>query len=227
MILAVTGLAREARIVSRPDIHVAAGGGDSRNLRDRIERALDAGARRIISMGVCGALAPSLKVGDCVVATEIVAGKETFNTHRSWTRELLARLPHAQAAVLSGSDDIVADRAAKARLHRETGAAVADMESHVAARIAAERDIPFAAIRVVSDCAARTLPPAALVGMAKCGGVDVRAVLGSLARNPWQMPALVRTAFEAEVAFRVLARCRHVLDAALPSQDLELSLDVT
>jgi adenosylhomocysteine nucleosidase len=193
----------------------------------RIEHALSAGARRIISMGICGALSPSLKVGDCIVATDIVTDRGTFITHRPWTKELLARIPAAQPAALAGADTILADRAAKERMHRETGAAAVDMESHIAARVAQERGLPFAAFRVVSDSSKQGLPPAALVAMARNGSVDACAVLRSLIANPSQIPALMRTAWEAEKAFRILFRSRHVLDPAFSSADLgELSLDM-
>ena len=227
MILAVTGLAREARTISRPRLAVAVGGGDSRALRLRIEQAVDSGARRIISIGICGALDPSLAVGDCIVATEIVTEDECLVTHSSWTRELLARIPAAQPAALVGTDTILEDGAAKIRLHRATKAAAVDMESHIAAKVAKERGLPFAAVRVVSDSAERALPPAALVGMSKSGGVDIGAVFRSLLAKPGQIPSLIRTAWEAEKAFRVLFHCRHVLDPLLAPADLgELSLDV-
>jgi adenosylhomocysteine nucleosidase len=227
MILAVTGLSREARAIWRPHLAVAVGGGDSGVLRTRIERALDSGARRIISMGICGALDPSLSVGDCIVATEIVTEDECLVTHSSWTRELLTQVPAARPAALAGTDTILEDEAAKIRLHRATKAAAVDMESHVAARVAKERGLPFAAVRVVSDSAERALPPAALVGMSKNGGVDIGAVFRSLLAKPGQIPALMRTAWEAEKAFRVLFRCRHVLDPVLAPANLgELVLDV-
>ncbi len=227
MILAVTGLAREARLISRPHLAVAVGGGDNHALQARIEQALDAGARRIISMGICGALSPSLAVGDCIVATDIVAGSESLSTHRPWAKELLARVPQAQPAVLAGLDTIVADATAKNRIHRATGAAAVDMESHVAAKVARDRGLPFAAFRVVSDSSEQSLPPAALNAMSHSGRIDLCAVFRSLLASPGQIPALIRTAWEAEKAFRVLFRSRHVLDPAFAPADLgELSLDM-
>jgi len=227
MIVAVTGLSREARLVSRPDIATVVGGGDAAALRARILGALDAGARRVLSIGICGALSPSLEVGDCIVATEIITDSERFTTHGPWTNELLENLPDAIPAALAGTDTILGSAAEKMQLYRATNAAVADMESHVAARVAQECAVPFAAVRVVSDSASRALPPAALVGMSKSGEVDILAVLRSLAAQPMQLPALIRTAWEAEKAFRALFRCRHVLEPAVAPVNLgQLSLDV-
>jgi len=227
MILAVTGLEREARVLSRPDIITVVGGSDSHTLGERIRTAVDEGARRVVSIGICGALCPTLEVGDCIVATEIVSGSERLPTDPHWTKELLASLPRARAAIVAGSDRIVAHKDEKSRLHRGTGAIAADMESHIAAKVAHERGLPFAAVRVVSDSARQSLPPAALVAMSQTGQVNFGAVMRSLFAQPGQIPALVRTAWEAEKAFRALFDCRHVLAAGLAPANLgELSLDV-
>ena len=227
MIVAVTGLGREARTISRPDIRTVIGGGDSRALEAHIHHALDNGARRVLSIGICGALSPTLDVGDCIVATDVVTEDARYDTHTMWTRELLDSIPDSIPASLAGTEDILATGADIMRLHRATNAAVADMESHVAARVAEIRKLPFAAIRVVSDSASRALPPAALVAMSKSGEVDLLAVLRSLVAKPMQIPALIRTALEAEKAFRVLDRCKHVLDPNfVPTPIGGLSLDM-
>lgn len=214
MIVAVTGLGREARIIARPEITTVVGGGDRCALERRIRSAIAAGARRVLSIGICGGIAPSLRVGDCVIATGIVAGSERLATDVAWTRDLAAQVPAARLGVLAGSDAIVFDRGARRRLHYETAAVAVDMESHIAAKIADEHRLPFAALRVVSDTHRQALPPAALVAMLPSGKIDVRAVLRSLASKPSQIPVLIRTAWEAEKAFRALFRCRHVLAPA-------------
>ncbi len=227
MIVAVTGLGREARIVSRPNVKTVIGGGDSARVRTEIQSALDSGARRILSIGICGALSPTLRVGDCIVATEVVTEGERIATHRPWTTELLASIPGAQAAAIAGTQSILSDSTEKRRLRETTNAAAADMESHVVAKAAQELGIPFAALRIVSDSAEQTLPPAAVVGMSPTGDIDYRAVFRSVMIRPGQIPALIRTAWEAEKAFRVLLRCRHVLAPSLAPVNLgKLSLDV-
>ncbi|MEI9890256.1 MAG: hypothetical protein WDN45_06180 [Caulobacteraceae bacterium] len=79
-----------------------------------------------------------------------------------------------------------------------------DMESHVAARIAAGAGLPFAAIRVVSDTAGLSLPPAVLQGLNEDGGMNLMGVLAALARDPRQLPALMRTGRDADLAFKAL-----------------------
>lgn len=227
MLIAVTGLGREARIVSRPEVKTVIGGGDVDRLRAEIHSAVASGARRVLSVGICAALASELKVGDCIVASEVVTENERFETHGPWSRELLASIPEAQSGAIAGTKTILANSVEKIRMHKSTKAAAADMESHVAAEIAREHGLPFAALRVVSDSAHQDLPHAAVVGMAKSGEVDFFAVLRSVVTRPAQIPALVKTGWEAEKAFRVLFRCRHVLAPSLAAANFgEFSLDV-
>ena len=69
MTIAVTGMAREARLVAHPDVLPVVGGGDAALLEKRIDAAVAKGGRRILSVGICGALCPDLRVGDVVIAS--------------------------------------------------------------------------------------------------------------------------------------------------------------
>lgn len=212
MILAVTGLQREARILAGPGIEVVAGGGDL-DLRA-------AGKQGVISIGIAGALAPGLKPGDWVVADAVRDRDELLPTDRDWTARLASRLPAARRGVFCGDDAIAATAVQKAALHRATGAIAVDMESHRAARAAQRHSLPFVAARVISDAAHRTLPLAARVGMKSDGNVDLPAVVRSLLLAPWQLPALIRTGLEAEAAFRALLRGHRMLGPGLASPTL-------
>jgi hopanoid-associated phosphorylase len=205
MILAATGLQRERRIVAGPGIEAVAGGGD----HQRLESLLDAratAARGIISIGIAGGLAPGLRAGDWVLADSVLVDGQSIATDLRWTKRLADRLPEANHGRLLGVDTIMAHVAQKAALHRTTGALAVDMESHVAARVAARHRLPFAAARVVCDPAHRALPPAARIGMKPDGRMDLPAVLRSLLAEPGQLPALIVTAWEAERSFRSLFR---------------------
>jgi hopanoid-associated phosphorylase len=172
-------------------------------LEDALTRYKVAG---IISVGLGGALAPALAVGDWVVAERVTDGVTTWQTDAAWTGRIAAGLrARARLGALAGSDVMVANAEAKAALHQATGALAVDMESHVAARIARAHGLPFAALRVMSDAADRTLPKAALAGMRPDGGMNLAGVLSALAKSPRQLPALIRTGREADVAFRALA----------------------
>jgi adenosylhomocysteine nucleosidase len=226
MILAVTGLQRERRIVAGPDVEAIASGGNPARLEAVLDR-LAGTASGIISIGIAGGLAPGLRVGQWVVADAVLVDGEPLPTDPAWTGRLAARLPAAARGLLLGANAMVVEATQKASLYRTTGALAVDMESHIVARMARRHQLPFAAARVVSDAAHRTLPPAARVGMKSDGGMDLPAVLRSLLADPGQFPALIRTGLEAERGFRALLRGHRRLGRRLGGPDLaEPPLDV-
>lgn len=226
MILAVTGLERERRILAGPGVEAVAGGGD----HVRLEAALDqlaGGMDGIISIGIAGGLEPGLWPGRWVVADAVHDAGETVPTDPEWTARLASRLPRAAKGLLLGVDALVATAAQKAALHRTIGAVAIDMESHIAARMARRHRLPFVSARVISDAAHRTLPPAARVGMRRDGSMDLSAVLKSLLVVPWQLPALIRTGLEAELGFQALLRGHRLLGPGLGGPNVgKLPLDM-
>jgi hopanoid-associated phosphorylase len=219
MILAATGLQRERRIVAGPDVEAVAGGGDHARLEAVLDR-LATGANGIISIGIAGALASGLRPGSWIVADAVFDDGEPVPTDPAWTGRLAARLPGAARGLLLGANAMVAEATQKAALHRTTGAVAVDMESHIVARVARRHRLPFAAVRVISDAAHRTLPLAARVGMKSDGRMDLPAVLRSLLANPGQLLDLIRTGLEAERAFRALLRGYRRLGPRLAGPDL-------
>jgi len=93
------------------------------------------------------------------------------------------RIAPRQFAEVTGIDHPAANVEHKRLLRSMTGAAAVDMESHVAGRIAAEANLPFAILRVICDPADRSLPPAALAGMRRDGTTNIGAVLGAYSRG--------------------------------------------
>lgn len=214
-ILAVTGLAREARIASGPGVIAVAGGGDAGALAILIEEAIANGVAAIISFGIAGALDPALEPGACIVATSIVGENACWPVDPAWSHAIERRLPQAIRADLAGVHHVVADAAAKRALFASRGAAAVDMESHIAAMLAQDHDLPFAAFRVVADPARRALPRAAAIALRKDGSVDILRVVKSLLRSPGELPLLGRAALDAQRAFRALRRGRGRLGDAL------------
>jgi adenosylhomocysteine nucleosidase len=210
-VIAVTGLAREARIARRARAVPVVGAGDAQLLTTRLEDAIRAGARGIVSFGIAGALAPLLRPGDIVIATHVVHGEERYPTDPKWTALLRQKLPLATSAILVGHGEIVSHIDGKRRLFAISGAHAVDMESHIAARIARKHNIPLVAIRTISDAASRGLPPAALVPLKPNGRIQLARVLGAVAKEPLQIPDLMTTGRESGKAFRALLRCRNAL----------------
>lgn len=131
----------------------------------------------VISAGACGALAPGLGAGDLIVPELVVDA-----TGRRWTAALLRRLP-ATGTLLTVAD-VVETAAQKSRLWLETGARAVDMESAYVLAWAAERGIPGAVIRGVSDGAERGVPAALAASVGDDGRVrPLRAVTAALGRR--------------------------------------------
>ena len=105
-ILAVTGLAKEAGIVGVAGVIAVAGGGDAEGLASKL-RALHGDISGVISIGLAGALSPHLKVGDCVIADQIITGTEKWDCHEGWRVRLMSRLANAHQGQLFGSDVII------------------------------------------------------------------------------------------------------------------------
>lgn len=214
-IIAVTCLAREAFIARGNGVSVVCS--QSSGLGAVLSAAIAPGVSGIISFGIAGGLDPDLVAGDWVVASAVRNGDRVIATDFRWTQELLKRLPNAVVADIIGSDVMVLNPSEKSHLYKKTGAAAADMESHVAAEIAATHSIPFASCRVIIDAAHRTLPPATGLALRSNGTVDVPAVMRSILQVPGQLPDLMLTAFDACVAERALRNGRARLGHGLGS----------
>jgi len=205
-IIAVTSLAREAFIARGHGVTVVCC--PSSRLGSALSSAIVPGVSGIISFGIAGGLDPDLVAGDWVVASAVRNGNNAIATDSKWTQELFRRLPGAVLADIVGSDELVVNSSHKSHLYRTTGAAAVDMESHIAAEIAALHDIPFACCRVIIDSAHRTLPAATALALHPNGTVDVLGVMRSILQTPSQLPGLIRTAFDACIAERALRKGR-------------------
>jgi hopanoid-associated phosphorylase len=201
------------------------GCGDVSGLARRLEATITSGASAIISFGVAGGLAQELVPGTKLVARSVIAEDGArYCGDPVWSKQLVSALGGAVFADIAGIDRPVAGPAERRALHLKTGALAVDTESHVAARAAAARHLPFAAIRVVADPAQRQLPHAALVAIRPDGSIALGTILGSLVRDPRQVPQLMRTANDARAAFMALFCGRKMLDGALGFADFSESL---
>jgi hopanoid-associated phosphorylase len=227
-LIVVVGMTREARIVGHPGVMVIVGGGQTDRLTQQLDLALQQGATGVMSFGLCGGLEPSLQAGDLLIGAGVADGEGWLAADDGWAERLACALPGALRAEVVGVDAMVALPADKAALRCRTGAAAADMESHIVARLANRLSTPFAVLRAVCDPAGRALPTAAQVGLAANGDADIGAVLKALVRRPGELPALVRTAREADAAFRALRDARHLLGPGLGCPNfVEHPVDVT
>ena len=214
-ILIVTGLIQEARIAAGPGMTVICSSSDPQQLRALLTVFDPTTIRGVISFGVAGGLDPSLRSGDVVVATEVMAGDVRWLAGLSLNDELVSGIALGRRRVvrggLAGVEEVVVARARKAALRSDTGAAAVDMESHIAAAYATEAGLPFAAVRVISDPADRSLPALAKSAIKPNGEIDLRSILRGVVRNPRTLSALVSMGIDFNRALRSLRGCRGFL----------------
>lgn len=209
-LIAFVGMAFEAKIATGPGVMVLTRH-SRRELAIAAKDAARLGCRGIISFGVAGGLTANLQPGDWVVASAVVESDTTRSTDAVWSGRLCEAIKGARFAPIMGVDAPVAEPDRKRSLHRTTGAAAVDMESHVVARVAAAHGLAFTALRVIVDPVDRVIPPAALLGMGSGVRADSAAVLREVMAHPAQLSSLLRVSVDAYVARSEMLRIRRLL----------------
>jgi len=222
-LIAVVGLGFEARIAAGPGIRVIARR-NGEDLAVSLSRAFRDGGRGVVSFGVAGGLSPDLEPGTCVIGSAIVSDSgplSSISTDDEWSQNLLQAMPGAVRGTLYGSSGPISHPRIKAALHKKTGALAVDMESHIVGSLAAAHGLPMAAIRVVTDPAARALPPSVVTALRPNGNVDYAALIWSLIKRPCDLPALARLALDAQAARATLVRSRKLLRSSPGASEFE------
>lgn len=151
----------------------------------------------ILNTGFCGALEPSLRVGDIVV----------------WGRAPQACAGRFVSGEISSSDRVVVTAGEKRSLREKTGAIAAEMEAGAVKKIAASWDVPFYCIRAVSDTANEDMPLDFNLYRDSAGRFSLpRIALAAMSRPFSRIPALKRLEANCNVASESLgaffADCR-------------------
>ncbi len=169
---------------------------------------VDAGACALLSFGLAGGLDPRLSAGAVVIPSEVIShGGSRFTTSRDW-RENLSAAVRAHGPVVNGdllsSLQAIDTLTAKSAAFHDTGAVAVDMESLAVAEVAAGRNLPFAALRVIVDTASDVLP-SCVVAASREGQVRIGRLIGGLALAPADLVGLIRLARRYRTAVRSLA----------------------
>jgi hypothetical protein len=167
-----------------------------------------------------------MQPGDWIVATAVSSETRRIATDVEWSSRLMQRIPNAELGDIVSVSSPVRRPAQKRYLHTNTGAMAVDMESFQAAVLAEELGVPFAAVRVIADPVDRELPPAAHLGLQPDGTVAIGEVIGSLLRQPLQIPRLARVTADAFIAFRALLKGRDKLGPRFASLNCPTVLGV-
>jgi adenosylhomocysteine nucleosidase len=143
--------ARMAWLKGEPIVVVADGPGPKLAGRAAEFVRKDQDLKGLVSTGFCGALNPALEPCDIFVATEVMNVAHALSIPRSISFE------RVKSGKLLSIDRVVSTAAEKSEL-RQTGADAVEMEAAAVALKAAEWNIPFYCIRVVTDTASETFP---------------------------------------------------------------------
>ena len=187
--VALAGMTGDGVLLARTGAGMARG-------RAGAERAISAGAGALVSVGFCGGADPDLSPGDVIVATEVVDAESGRTL--GCDAGLCARVPGRRGALETRA------RVARTPSERRASPSIAiDMESAAIADAAVRADIPFAAVRAVSDAEHTRLPDA----------IDASGELRLGAIRPGDLPDLARLGAGAARAMLALRRAIRQLRA--------------
>lgn len=176
------------------EIHVSGIGPDAAAALG--ERLTQRPLRAMIATGFCGALIPRLDVGTIVVAEHVVHE----NTGDAFAADdVMLAAAEGRRGTLVSAGEVARTPADRAALQ---GLAV-DMESAALARAARDADVPFIAIRAISDRFRDRIPD--IAGMLDhVGRPDRSALIAFALHNPREIPRLIRLGRSAKRASTAL-----------------------
>jgi nucleoside phosphorylase len=165
--------------------------------------------RLVALLGFSGALQAELRLGDLVLANEIV--DESGGRWSAFHPPLINTSKIALGNLFTAAE-LIGDPAEKQRLGRQYEALAVDMESAVAARLCHERAIPFVCLRVVSDDWNTPLSPQ-LLDLMRRGRVSPFRLAAAVPRHPRLLGELWRLAGQTRQAARKLLAIGALLSA--------------
>jgi adenosylhomocysteine nucleosidase len=166
--------------------------------------------KAVVLAGYGGALVPPLKVGQVVVSanftSEAVLG-------------FLRLLSGFDFASFCTTDEVVATPEKRDAYASATNSQVADMETEAVANVVGERQVPFLAVRVVSDEYRQVLPAGALAAGfdAARGRATPFRLLGYLVARPGEVMPFTKFVQGLSVARKNLTKFLQQLNNELPA----------
>jgi hypothetical protein len=155
--------------------------------------------RFFLSAGYSGGLRDDYRVGDVILASEVVdLARRTWPT--TWPT---GRTSFRRERLLTVAEP-ACEPDAKTKLAVDYNAGAVDMETALVARLCAEHGVPFGCVRVISDARQTRVPPE-LIRCFEGSRLSVPRLLGQLMRAPRMMKDLWWMARDARRAGRSLA----------------------
>jgi adenosylhomocysteine nucleosidase len=153
----------------------------------------------VFSVGFCGALDPSLRENQIIVASAVVEpGGESFPC------TAIQEAPEIVSGVILSQDRIAGTATEKENLYRQTAALAVEMEAAGVARRTKRADLPFGCIKVVSDRADETFGFDLNAMRSKDGHIARGKIILGAMRRPLLVPELLRLRGRSGKAAHVL-----------------------
>jgi adenosylhomocysteine nucleosidase len=150
----------------------------------------------LISAGVAGALVPELSVGDTVFPAVVIDARDG-SRHETFIRDAaLGKSPLARTVLVSSPE--VAGTAQKRQLAKSYGAHVVDMEGASVARAAQVHNLPFLAVKAISDDV--NFEIAELNRFIRDGQFQTKLLAVYLLPRPWLWLKMIRLARNTQLA---------------------------
>jgi adenosylhomocysteine nucleosidase len=163
----------------------------------------------LVSAGVAGALVPELHVGDTVFPA-IVIDASDGSRHESVIRDAaLGKTPLARTILISSPN--VAGSEQKKQLAKSYGAHVVDMEGASVARAAQIHNLPFLAVKAISDEV--NFEVGELNRFIRNGQFNTKSLIFYLLPRPWLWLKMIRLARNTQLASHNL--CAWLRESAL------------
>jgi len=166
--------------------------------------------KAVVLAGYGGALVPPLKVGQVVIST---------NFSSDAVLGFLRMLSGFDFASFCTTDELVGTPEKRDGYAQTTGSQVADMETEAVAGIVRDRQIPFMAVRVISDDYQQVLPMGALAAgfNPDLGRATPLRLLGYLVTRPWEIAPFKKFVQGLSVARKNLTKFLEQLNKELPA----------
>ena len=195
--------------IGRAQVDFVITGMGADNARQTCERLVSEPYQFCLTTGFAGALNDKHSVGDVLVAesVQLLGKSKTLQCSRNLVHA--ARSDGAKLVKLFLTSDHVV-RTVEEKSQLAPFADAVEMESFGVLSAAAQRKLPAAAIRVISDDVRKDMPAIVETGVDEYGRIKIGGVLKYVATNPLQVPALVRLGRDSRTASDALA---HFLEA--------------
>jgi adenosylhomocysteine nucleosidase len=202
-----------------PRTLVAVSGIGAARAGDAASLLIAQGATELLSWGYAAGLDDRLQSGALLLPERVIgASGASYTVDRQWHRRIYVAMASKLAVytdALVETAAIVKSPAEKRALAERTGGAAADMESAAHARAAAERGMPFLAVRSILDIASTEIPESVLQGIDAQSGVDAAKIIFAACRAPADWGKLIRLALQFGAAQSSLKKAKaFVLDSS-------------